>query len=124
MTSEMINAEPEGRRMDAWVAVYVAKTFTEGLLDMNRVDNMPLNGGVDKDGNEFPGMLEYYSTDMGAAWLIVLEIGSPLEMYYFQSGQKCVVRLPSRNEISVTATSMPLAICRAALHCILANQPA
>jgi hypothetical protein len=122
---EMIESEPAGRQMDAWVAEYVM-----GLPFVHKYSGEWLHT---RDPIPFVGapIIEYYSTDIAAAWQVVekmnkryqFDLGSNVWSVSFVHGMP---GLPDFVESYVEFESIdevPLMICRAALLATLAPSP-
>jgi Phage ABA sandwich domain len=139
MNAEDIDKLEVGRDLDALIAEKVMgwkwcaspNTFKPGrpwrrwLAEPYRnmpvwdgVTEMPIDGLFDEESNVL-----YYSTDIAAAWEVVEKM-KQRGFGFWVAGDECWFQHPFAplNRTSATSTSIPLAICRAALKAISAQE--
>jgi hypothetical protein len=114
MTRDEILNMPAGREMDYLVAEMVMK-IRPRIASTEYIGKEVVGRKYDAVINHEIIELPFYSTDISAAWEVILEMrenGFGCDMDVGSKGWGC--RFGVGGEI-VTAESMPLAICRAAL---------
>jgi hypothetical protein len=131
MTRDEIFAEPAGPRLDAWVAEKVMGCLVHEEQGLGRI-RYCCGCGYKRDRGEYPhGSDGYdgsrserdlpdYSTDIAAAWQVVEKFkqsGSFIQLWCGCSGPDAVWSARIHSWI-VTADTVPLAICQAALLAI------
>lgn len=114
MTREQINAMEAGREMNDAIARHVMQ-----------FERTPDDDGwfINYRGVEIPSIAPRYSTDLAAAWLVVERLtqkGYGVSVDTFPDVSGCSILKPEdggcwESIAIVKATTVPLAICRAAL---------
>ena len=115
---DSILATQPGRELDALVEQYVFGNKVRWVQDLI-TDQYPVS---DQEGY----IVEYYSTDISAAWEVVEESlkwgGLDLNCHGSKSGTKWFVAATYNKQgrcVSVTSHTAPEAICKAALLAVL-----
>lgn len=144
MTKEDILKEPDGRRLDSWIAEHIfghhrkrrAMLFNFTDEEANQPSHLDYCWEwFDRDGKSVK--CEHFSTEYNSAWLIAEKLSE--EEYVkvvvgvsHYHGHHCYVTAPDKSQMwplsivrqdaFVMAETMPLALCRAALISALTGE--